>query len=120
MRGRNPASRVVHLARRIVASAVHPLQNPQVIEVEAGVLEDTCLQRLGRAPHDAIEVVVTRRGEVVARIVPADTHVLGASALLRGTLLTQAAVVAPDVEAWGDLRCLRRRCRHSPFVLIFS
>ena len=79
------------------------LEGPMVIEVKAGVFKDTCLQLLDQVHDQEIEVVVTKRGEVVAKVVPADTHLPSAFGFLRGTLLSRGDLVAPDFEAWGDL-----------------
>jgi antitoxin (DNA-binding transcriptional repressor) of toxin-antitoxin stability system len=78
------------------------LEAPKVIEVKAGVFKDTCLQLLDQVRDQEIEVVVTKRGEVVARVVPPDSHVPSAFGFLRGTLLSHGDLVAPDFEAWGD------------------
>ena len=74
-----------------------------VIEVKAGVFKDTCLQLLDQVHDQEIEVVVTKRGEVVAKVVSADTHLPSAFGFLRGTLLSHGDLVGPDFEAWGDL-----------------
>lgn len=79
------------------------LDVPEVIEVKAGVFKDTCLQLLDQVHAQEVEVVVTKRGEVVARVVPPDTAVPSAFGFLRGTLLSHGDLVAPDFEAWGDL-----------------
>jgi antitoxin (DNA-binding transcriptional repressor) of toxin-antitoxin stability system len=79
------------------------LERPAVIEVKAGVFKDTCLQLLDQVHDHEIEVVVTKRGEVVAKVVPADTHLPSAFGFLRGTVLSHGDLVAPDFEAWGDL-----------------
>lgn len=74
-----------------------------VIEVKAGVFKDTCLQLLDQVHEQELEVVVTKRGEAVARVVPPDAGVPSAFGFLRGTLLSQGDLVAPDFEAWGEL-----------------
>ena len=79
------------------------LDSPDVIEVKAGVFKDTCLQLLDQVQAHDIEVVVTKRGEAVARVVPPDGDVPSAFGFLRGTLLSQGEIVAPDFDAWGDL-----------------
>jgi antitoxin (DNA-binding transcriptional repressor) of toxin-antitoxin stability system len=78
------------------------LDVPTVIEVKAGVFKDTCLQLLDQVHGQEIEVLVTKRGEVVAKVVPADALAPSAFGFLRGTLLSQGDVVAPDFEAWGE------------------
>ncbi len=79
------------------------LDTPTVIEVKAGVFKDTCLQLLDQVHDQEIEVVVTKRGEAVARVVPPDTHLPSAFGFLRGTVLSHDDLIAPDFEAWGDL-----------------
>lgn len=74
-----------------------------VIEVKAGVFKDTCLQLLDQVRDQEIEVVVTKRGEIVARVVPPDVRAPSAFGFMRGTLLAHEDIVAPDFEAWGDL-----------------
>ncbi len=79
------------------------LEAPTVIEVKAGVFKDTCLQLLDQVHDQQIEVVVTKRGEVVARVVAPEAHLPSAFGFLRGTLLTHGDLIAPDFEAWGEL-----------------
>ena len=74
-----------------------------VIEVKAGVFKDTCLQLLDQVRDQEIEVVVTKRGEVVARVVPPGARAPSAFGFMRGTLLAHEDIVAPDFEAWGDV-----------------
>jgi antitoxin (DNA-binding transcriptional repressor) of toxin-antitoxin stability system len=79
------------------------LNGQEVVEVKAGVFKDTCLQLLDQVQAQEIEVVVTKRGEPVARLVPPDVAAPSAFGFLRGTLLSHGDLVAPDFEAWGDL-----------------
>jgi antitoxin (DNA-binding transcriptional repressor) of toxin-antitoxin stability system len=73
-----------------------------VIEVKAGVFKDTCLQLLDQVHDQEIELLVTRDGEAVARVVPPDARAPSAFGFLRGTVLAQDDIVSPDVEAWGE------------------
>ncbi len=75
----------------------------EVIEVKAGVFKDTCLQLLDQVRDEEKEVVVTKRGAVVARVVPADARAPSAFGFMRGTVLAHDDIVAPDLESWGDL-----------------
>jgi antitoxin (DNA-binding transcriptional repressor) of toxin-antitoxin stability system len=79
------------------------LDTHHVIEVKAGVFKDTCLQLLDQVHDHAIEIVVTKHGEPVARVVPPETLAVSAFGFLRETLLAQEDIVSPDPEAWGDL-----------------
>lgn len=89
--------------KRQVPAASTSLDAHEVIRVKAGVFKDTCLQLLDRVHEQEIEVVVTKRGEDVARLVPPDERVPSAFGFLRGTVLAQDDIVAPDFEVWGDL-----------------
>lgn len=74
-----------------------------VIEVKAGVFKDTCLQLLDQVRDHDIEVVVTKRGEAVARVVPSGDHAPSAFGFMRGTLFAHEDIVSPDFDAWADL-----------------
>ena len=75
----------------------------ETVVVAAGVFKDTCLQLLDQVHEREIEVVVTKRGEVVARVVPPENSVRSAFGFLRGTVLEEGDIVSPDFESWGDL-----------------
>jgi antitoxin (DNA-binding transcriptional repressor) of toxin-antitoxin stability system len=84
------------------AASTH-LDAPDVVEVKAGVFKDTCLQLLDQVHDRDIEVVVTKRGEAVARVVPPNDHAPSAFGFLRGTVFAHEDIVSPDFEAWGEL-----------------
>ncbi|HET7621363.1 MAG TPA: hypothetical protein VFK39_05610 [Gemmatimonadaceae bacterium] len=79
------------------------LDTPDVIEVKAGVFKDTCLQLLDQVHEHEAEIVVTKRGAVVARVVPPDARMPSAFGFMRGTVLAHGDIITPDFEAWGDL-----------------
>lgn len=89
--------------KRRHASASTSLLAPDVIEVKAGVFKDTCLQLLDRVQERKIEVVVTKHGKAVARLVPLDERAPSAFGFMRGTLVSHDDIVSPDFEPWGDL-----------------
>jgi antitoxin (DNA-binding transcriptional repressor) of toxin-antitoxin stability system len=74
-----------------------------VIEVKAGVFKDTCLQLLDQVHDHDIELVVTKRGEVVARVIPPSDRAPSAFGFMRGTLFAHEDIVSPDFEPWGEL-----------------
>lgn len=74
-----------------------------VVEVKAGVFKDTCLQLLDQVRDQEVEVVVTKRGAIVARLVPANVSAPSAFGFMRGTVLAHEDIVSPDFETWGDL-----------------
>ena len=73
-----------------------------VMEVKAGVFKDTCLQLLDDVRDTDVELIVTKYGEPVARIVPADVVTASAFGFMRGTVLAVTDIIAPDFDAWGD------------------
>jgi antitoxin (DNA-binding transcriptional repressor) of toxin-antitoxin stability system len=88
---------------RPAPAASTSLDTHDVIEVKAGVFKDTCLQLLDQVHDHDIELVATKRGIVVARVVPPDERAPSAFGFLRGTLVAHEDIVAPDFDAWGDL-----------------
>lgn len=74
-----------------------------VMEVKAGVFKDTCLQLLDEVRDGGVELVVTKYGEAVARVVRDDIATPSAFGFMSGTVLAAGDIVAPDFDAWGDL-----------------
>ena len=79
------------------------LDAPEVVEVKAGVFKDTCLSLLDQVNHREVEIVVTKHGTPVARVVSESGSLPSAHGFMRGTLLAHGDIVSPDFEAWGDL-----------------
>lgn len=74
-----------------------------VLEVKAGVFKDTCLQLLDDVRDRRLEVVITKHGTPVARLVPLDDRAPSPFGFMRGTVLEYGDIVSPDFEPWGDL-----------------
>jgi prevent-host-death family protein len=74
----------------------------RVIEVKAGVFKDQCLQLLDQVRDQAVELIVTKHGAPVARVVPLETQARGGFGFLRGTVLHEDDIVSPDFDAWGE------------------
>ncbi len=79
------------------------LDAPDVVEVKAGVFKDTCLSLLDQVKEREIEVVVTKHGAPVARVVSDGGHTRSARGFMSGTVLEHGDIVSPDFESWGDL-----------------
>ncbi len=79
------------------------LDTSTTIEVGAGMFKDTCLALMDRVRDERVQVVITKHGAPVARLVPADVEVPSALGFMRGTVLAQGDIVSPDFDAWGDL-----------------
>ena len=88
--------------KRALPAASTSIDTPEVREVKAGVFKDTCLQLLDEVFEHEVEIVVTKRGAAVARVVPPHASLPSAFGFMRGTLLAHEDIVSPDFEAWGD------------------
>lgn len=73
-----------------------------VLEVKAGVFKDTCLQLLDDVRNTNVELIVTKYGEPVARIVATEVETVSAFGFMSGTVLAATDIVAPDFDAWGN------------------
>lgn len=98
----------VNMARKKSAPAAAPTPSsavgkPETVEVKAGAFKDTCLELMDDV-HDRVkEVVITKYGRAVAKLVAPDTELPSAFGFLRGTVVAQGDIVSPDFEAWDDL-----------------
>ena len=79
------------------------LDTSNTIEVAAGMFKNTCLALMDKVRDERMQVVITKHGNPVARLVPADVAMPSALGFMRGTVLAQGDIVAPDFDAWGDL-----------------
>ena len=79
------------------------LDAPTTIEVSAGVFKDICLALMDEVREGRTEVVITKYGRAVARLVAPSTEGPNAFGFLRGTVLSQDDIVSPDADAWGEL-----------------
>lgn len=88
--------------RRAAPASSASLAAPRVIEVGARVFKDRCLQLLDQVSEREVEVVVTKRGRPVARLVAPEERTASAFGFMRGTVLGYEDIVSPDFDAWGD------------------
>jgi antitoxin (DNA-binding transcriptional repressor) of toxin-antitoxin stability system len=80
-----------------------PLDATKVIEVGAGVFKDTCLSLMDKVRDERAHVVITKHGNAVARLVPADVEVPSGLGFMRGTVVKQGDIVSPDFEPWDEI-----------------
>lgn len=71
------------------------------IAIGAGEFKARCLQLMDDVQNDGVEVIITKRGTPVARMVAVEPEEK-ASALgwMRGTVVYHADIVASDPEEW--------------------
>lgn len=69
--------------------------------VSAAEFKTHCLQLMDRVQQERTEVVVTRYGRPVARLVPYEAEeAVSPFGVLRGTVTFHGDIVAPTGEAW--------------------
>lgn len=73
------------------------------VEIGAGAFKDRCLQLFDRVADREIEIVVTKYGKPVARVVAPTDQVPSAFGFLSGTVIAEGDIVSPDFEAWGGV-----------------
>ena len=69
-------------------------------EVSATVFKDSCLQLLDRVQQTREEIVVTKYGQPVAKLVAFDESQPGLFGYLAGSLTIHGDIVAPLDEVW--------------------
>lgn len=79
------------------------LRPKKVMEVKAGVFKDTCLQLLDDVFDNDVEIVVTKRGTEVARVVAPAREPPSAFGYMRGTVVKHGDIVSADFDTWGEL-----------------
>lgn len=79
------------------------LDAPKSVEVKAGVFKNTCLELMDDVRNHRKQIVITKHGAVVAKLVAPEANAPSAFGFMRGTLLTHGDIVAPDFEPWGEL-----------------
>ncbi|MGH9456184.1 MAG: type II toxin-antitoxin system Phd/YefM family antitoxin [Thermoanaerobaculia bacterium] len=67
------------------------------LEIPAGEFKARCLALLDRVAETGEEVVVTKRGRPVARVVPVETP-----APLEGSIIREGDLISPIDEPWSE------------------
>ncbi|MHB1313685.1 MAG: type II toxin-antitoxin system prevent-host-death family antitoxin [Gemmatimonadaceae bacterium] len=70
--------------------------------VQASVFKATCLDLMDEVAESRVPVVVTKHGRPVVKVVPVDEVSMSPVGFLRGSIVRQGDIVAPDPEAWGS------------------
>lgn len=76
--------------------------NVPILEIGAGAFKDRCLQLLDDVRERNVEIVVTKHGEPVARLVAPNSAAPSAFGFLRGSITKEHNIVAPDFSAWEE------------------
>ncbi|HEY4216022.1 MAG TPA: type II toxin-antitoxin system prevent-host-death family antitoxin [Gemmatimonadaceae bacterium] len=95
-----PTRKSLAVAEPMPASS---LRASRAVEVPAGVFKNTCLSLMDDVRSGHKEIIITKHGEPVAKLVAPDAVSATGFGFLRGTVLEHGDLVTPDHEAWGDL-----------------
>ena len=73
------------------------------VSIGAGEFKARCLQLMEDVQQDGVEVIITKRGNPVARMVPVEPEEK-ASAIgwMRGTVIYSGDIVSADPEEWPE------------------
>jgi prevent-host-death family protein len=72
--------------------------------IGAGEFKAKCLQLMDEVNRQGIELIITKRGQPVAKLVPATPpKVEDIFGSMRGTVTIHGDIVSPDAGSWGEL-----------------
>lgn len=72
--------------------------------IAAGEFKAHCLRLIDEVANRRTEIVVTKRGKPLARLVPVDDEPADLFGCLAGTVAIHGDIVAPSGEAWDAER----------------
>ena len=99
-----PAPRTARRTRRRrPARAAEPLAAP-ITTMPAGLFKARCLELMDRVNAEGGEVVITKYGRPVAKLVPAHSVSTPAFGALRGTVTWYGDLIAPVDKTWEAQR----------------
>ncbi len=72
------------------------------MKIAAGKFKAECLKLMDRVNEEGLEMVITKRGKPVAKLVPAGGKSAPKSAfgILKGTAQVKGDIIAPTGETW--------------------
>ena len=71
--------------------------------MKASEFKAKCLDVMDEVQARRVEVIVTKRGKPVAKLVPVDQAPAAAFGFMRGTVVAHGDLVAPDEDAWREV-----------------
>lgn len=70
------------------------------IEIAAGKFKAVCLQLMDNVERDKHEIIITKRGKPVARLVPIDDQPLDLFGYMKGEMEILGDIMQPLAETW--------------------
>lgn len=78
------------------------MENWKVREIPAGEFKAKCLELMDRVQREGIEIVITKRGKPVAKLVPAEIPKNSPFGYMKGTFRIVGDIVSSDPEEWEE------------------
>ena len=69
--------------------------------MKASEFKSKCLDTMDEVHERGVEVIITKRGRPVAKLVPTEAVVQSPIGFMRGTVIAQGDIVSPDNGAWA-------------------
>lgn len=79
----------------------NPLKHAQAT-IPAGEFKARCLKLMDEVAQQHREIVITKYGKPVAKLVPVDDEVDDSFGALRGSVIYREDITAPDHESWDE------------------
>ncbi len=86
----------------MLKSQPKPMPSSRARTMQASEFKSKCLDIMNEVEQRHIEVVITKRGKPVAKLVLAEDGARDPFGFVGGTALAQGNIVSPDSEAWAD------------------
>lgn len=75
---------------------------PPARTIKASEFKAKCLDLMDEVQERHVEIVITKRGAAVAKLAPVEDTAPSPFGFLRGTVLEERDIVAPDHAAWAE------------------
>jgi prevent-host-death family protein len=72
----------------------------EVEQIAAGEFKAKCLQLMDKVQKGRQEIVITKRGKPVARLVPCDEELPGLFGCMKGSVKTYGNIIEPIEDEW--------------------
>ncbi|HET7585178.1 MAG TPA: type II toxin-antitoxin system Phd/YefM family antitoxin [Gemmatimonadaceae bacterium] len=82
------------------ARAAYAPGGPAPRVVQASTFKATCLELMDEIQSRHLEVVVTKHGRPVVKVVPVEIAAPSPVGFLHGTIVNESDIVSPDHESW--------------------
>lgn len=83
--------------------AATPLRRGNTMTIAAGEFKARCLKLMDEVAEQRSEVVITKYGKPVAKLVPVEAEIPDSFGVLSGSVVYRDDIVAPDHESWHEV-----------------